>query len=44
MVLNELGVIVSGDTSQQRYFDRSRIEPPAKGYRALSLLLTCRQM
>jgi hypothetical protein len=44
MVLNELGVIVSGDTSQQRYFDRSRIEHPVKGYGVLSLLLTCRQM
>jgi hypothetical protein len=44
MVLNELGIIISGDATQQRYFDRSRIEPPQKGYGVLALLLTCRQM
>jgi hypothetical protein len=45
MVMDENGVLISGDPSMQRYFDRSKIvsSKKDKDIGVLSLLCTCRQ-
>jgi 5-methylcytosine-specific restriction endonuclease McrA len=45
MIMDENGVLISGDPSMQRYFDRSKIVPSKKDkdIGVLSLLCTCRQ-
>jgi len=45
MIMDENGVLISGDPSMQRYFDRSKIVPSKKDkdIGVFSLLCTCRQ-
>lgn len=45
MTMDENGVLISGDPTMQRYFDRSKIGPTRKDkdIGVLSLLCTCRQ-